>query len=594
MTGTQRLPYDEHRRLKLCVVPRRIHRVLNELRADPSLWATFERNVKQYQHEQRSKHKAFDKIRENKQRVQSPRLATALEEKKKQAEDRMARNKRQREQLVRVTEARLEARRLTYQLRVAACAKHHSSSISPASAVVDNPPHSAEERARALGVRRHKVWLVTVAFAVVTAAWAAKFASNKHLVRIAAQHARAAQTIQRRWRAWKWCHASTPSVVLCTRLRRCLWKLLFNVRCRRKVRLATLLQRFMVDQCSGSRETRNFNRMMVKWRSNVIRSQRSSRDFVMCTRARLHALAMWWDRIDHERQRQERHAHERRLVEQPSAQRVGSLPGAAITTTSAARPSTRNSNSGTLLQLESMNEKLTSLQQVLTPIEIQRLQQHAFHVVRIAKSVKMQLLHEYLALARKEFTRRLTQYTEQRHCASYTRKVRLDDARAIVQNSLSWGSLMLDRYVGPATSSSNDTSSSVVCVRRPVLALFAGTAARQRMEELVRRSVQLTLERDAEQRAVVERQRQVLDASAALGSLPKKRESNGGGKDAASNALLLKKRQSTRRLGLLLPFFRDTGTPSNSAAAPGSSIAVSASAAMASESVHEATDEADE
>ncbi|KAF1327908.1 hypothetical protein FI667_g7221, partial [Globisporangium splendens] len=537
-------------------------------------------------------------IRENKRRVQSPRLATTLEEKyvllscailqsrladhhacmfatrKEQAEDRMARNKRQREQLVCATEVRLEAQRLTYQLRVAACTKHNSNSISSAAAAASNPPRSAEERARALSVRRHKVWLVTVAFAVVTKTWFAKFTSSKQLVHIAAQ------TIQRLWRAWKWrCHASKPSVVLCA------W-----------------LRRFMVDQCSGSRERRNFNRMMVMWRSNVIHSQRFSQDFVFCTRARLHAFSMWWDRIDHERQRQERHAHERsvpltgereaewhatlharRLVNRPSSQCVNSLTGASAATTSAARPSVRgNGNGGTLLQLESMNEKLTSLQRVLTPIEIQWLQQHAFHVVRIAKSTRSSGYARATPGKLIQPSAPADSPLKSVNAVVCNREVRLDDARAIVQNSLSWGSLTVDRCVGPPTSS----NSGAVCVQRPVLSLFAGDAARQRMEELMRRGVQLTLERDAEQR-------QVLDASTALGSSPKKREPSSNGKDAVGGMLLTKRRQLSRRLGFLLPFFRDAGASSNSAPATGSSTAA-ASATMASESVHEATDEVDE
>lgn len=138
----------------------------------------------------------------------------------------------------------------------------------------------------------------------------------------------------------------------------------------------------------------------------------------MCTRARLHALSLLWDRIDHERQRSERQLHERflpteekeaewtamlrsrKIHKRQSSQRfsVGNsaagLPGSNSAppstpppsrTTSISRKSTNNNNAAALLQLGHIDERLTSMQQVLTPIEIQRLQQNAYHVVRIAK-----------------------------------------------------------------------------------------------------------------------------------------------------------------------------------------------------------------
>lgn len=146
----------------------------------------------------------------------------------------------------------------------------------------------------------------------------------------------------------------------------------------------------------------------------------ASRDFVACTRARIQALSLCWDRIDHERQRSERQQHERflpteekeaewtamlhsrKLLKPQSSQRFSIIPSTAGLASSnnnnsssgalSSRRGVSNNNSSStssaamsLLQLEHMNEKLTSMQQVLTPFEIQRLQQNAYHVVRIAK-----------------------------------------------------------------------------------------------------------------------------------------------------------------------------------------------------------------
>lgn len=45
----------------------------------------------------------------------------------------------------------------------------------------------------------------------------------------------------------------------------------------------------------------------------------------------------------------------------------------------------RKAATDTIQQLEQIHDRLTSMRQILTPIELQRLQQHAFHIVRIPK-----------------------------------------------------------------------------------------------------------------------------------------------------------------------------------------------------------------
>lgn len=189
----------------------------------------------------------------------------------------------------------------------------------------------------------------------------------------------------------------------------------------------------------------------------------------------------------------------------------------------------------------------------------------------------MQLLQEHLTTARKEYMTHLTEFHEQRLCASFTREVRLDDARAIVQNSLSRGSRLGDqRPSSGGTNSGTDTNSGTnnskklqMAQLKPMVELFAGERLRKRMEELLKKGVQLTLERDPEQRVVVERQQQhrlAMDFSGGLrpGS-SKKRDSgtqgsssnsNGasGNSDTTSSASAARRRQSSRHLTFLLSF----------------------------------------
>ncbi|KAJ0406803.1 hypothetical protein ATCC90586_000856 [Pythium insidiosum] len=507
----------------------RIQRVLAELRADPKLWEAFQRDVQRYLDEQRQK------IRENKLRVAlSPRAPEVLAERKKRHDARLAETQRQRERLMQEQGARLEAKLLAYQRRVLRYADG------------DDDLHGMQTVAH----RRRKMWLVVVAFANASLALRRGLHQGKQRLVVERMQTAAARAIQHVWRKWKWRHASKHTVVIYTWLRRCLWRLLFRVRCRRKARHATVLQRFMLDHFSGSRETRNFNRMMVRWRSKVIHSQRFAMAFLQCTRARLHALSLWWDQLDHERQRIERQAHEKLLptTDEKEAEwnaivsggtrrgaflRRGSfaLSTRALVTGSSSNSSANSSNGSgsgatasggataagapgssvvslarmagksTRQLLDQMDERLTTMQQVLTPIEIQRLQQHAFHVVKVPRAVKMRLLLEHLRAMRKDFISRFSAHHEQLTRSSYTREVRLVDARAIVQSGSSWDHWLVDG------SGSGGAKS-----REPIFQLFSGEKQQRMMEELLRRGIQLTLEGDPEQRAIVERQRQQRQA----------------------------------------------------------------------------------
>ncbi|GLE01925.1 hypothetical protein PINS_up010763 [Pythium insidiosum] len=185
----------------------------------------------------------------------------------------------------------------------------------------------------------------------------------------------------------------------------------------------------------------------------------------------------------------------------------GNNGAAATTATTTAPPGSsvvalsRTAGKSTRQLLDQMDERLTTMQQVLTPFEIQRLQQHAFHVVKVPRAIKMRLLLEHLRAVRKDFIVRFSAFHEQLTRASYTREVRLVDARAIVQSGTSWDHWLSDG------SGAGDTKPC-----KPIFQLFSGDKQRRLMEELVRRGVQLTLDGDPEQRAIVERQRQQRQA----------------------------------------------------------------------------------
>ncbi|EGZ21494.1 hypothetical protein PHYSODRAFT_313662 [Phytophthora sojae] len=391
-----------------------IHKFIAELRADPSLWAAFQRDIEQIQHQHRLK------IRENKDRARTPRSIEAHELRKKQAAERMERTQRQREQIVQLEDERLAAKREAYLRRV-------------------NPTRqlSAAELELTVRYRRRKMWLHVVSFAAISHRWHKQLQHTKHVMLMARIERTAASTIQKIWRRWKWQHASKHTVVIYTWLRKCMWKLLLRVRCRRKTRHATLLRQFMVDHFTESHATRNFNRMMVQWRSKVIRAQKAGMSFIHCNRARMQALSIWWDEVDHERQRMDRQQNSniddgRRLTTRQSSGRnlLGPAPGSA----GSSRKSF--SRAGSIAILGGMDEKLATMQMLLTPIELQRLQQNSVQVVKIPKSIKIRLLTELLTNARKDFRRRQQAYKEMMLCASYAREVKLEEARAIVQSSV--------------------------------------------------------------------------------------------------------------------------------------------------------------
>lgn len=170
----------------------------------------------------------------------------------------MERTQRQREQLVQLEEERLAAKREAYLRRV-------------------NPTRqlSAAEHELTVRYRRRKIWLHVVAFAAVSHRWHEQLIQIKHLIAMAKAEGIAASIIQHIWRKWKWQHASKHTVVVYTWLRKCMWKLLLRIRCRRRTRHASLLQHFMLDHVTASHAKKNFNRVMILWRGKIIRAQKA-------------------------------------------------------------------------------------------------------------------------------------------------------------------------------------------------------------------------------------------------------------------------------------------------------------------------------
>ncbi|ETN09481.1 hypothetical protein PPTG_11870 [Phytophthora nicotianae INRA-310] len=376
----------------------RIQRFIAELRADPTLWAAFQNEVEQIQQQYRQKNHTGDKIRENKERAKSPRSPDEHELKKKQTAERMERTHRHREQIIQLEDEKLAAKREAYLRKV------NPDRQLPASELEQTPRY-----------RRRKAWLHVVSFAAISHHWHQELVQTKNLMAMAKVEGVAACIIQKIWRKWKWQHASKHTVVVYTWLRKCLWKLLLRVRCRRKARNAALLRLFMQDQYSQSHAKKNFTRVMIQWRGKVIRAQKAGMSFINCNRARLQALSIWWENVDHERQRTERQHNmdERRLTARKDSS-SGSAPGSA---------GAHRSRAGSVAILGGMDEKLANMQMLITPVELQRLQQTSAQVVKIPKSIKWQLLTEFLTESRKEFRRKLQAYKEEILCASYARLV---------------------------------------------------------------------------------------------------------------------------------------------------------------------------
>ncbi|DAZ97092.1 TPA: hypothetical protein N0F65_001276, partial [Lagenidium giganteum] len=461
-----------------------IHLILTELRSDPAMWAQFEHCfIPAF-----SDNFLQQKIRQYKARQRQPVPLTPRRSvtRKKKHDERCERVKRQRELLMRREEERLDAKLAIYRRRV-------QGKFGDARGSGQN---DGVLLAQSLALRRTKTWLVVVISFSIAVKWRQAMHRMKHLLLAERMQTKAACTIQRIYRRWKWQHASKHTIVVYTWLRKCLWKLLLRLRIRRKIKHANLLRRFMLDHLTESRETRNFNRMMVRWRSNVIHSQRLGMNFVQCTHARMYALSLWFDTLDHERQRQERQLHERANVTDEKEAEWNAMIHNRKLTRGASPAKKDDSDAGaTKYMIDQMDERLTSMQQLMTPIELQRLHHKSYHIVRIPKAIKHKLLQEFLRAGRQEYIHALSRYHEQVLCATYSREVKLDDARAIVQNAATWDALLSTGQIGPAR------------VQPPVFKLYSGERMRRQMEELVFRGVQLTLESDVEQRVLVERQK---------------------------------------------------------------------------------------
>ncbi|KAG9397955.1 hypothetical protein AC1031_016372 [Aphanomyces cochlioides] len=188
-----------------------------------------------------------------------------------------------------------------------------------------------------------------------------------------------------------------------------------------------------------------------------------------------------WDNADRDRQRMEKlHLQQNKIVVSDET------PAAATARRVRAGDDT----------IGDMAQQLSAMQTMLTPIEFQRMQMHANHVVRIPKSIKMKLLVQYLSKRRAQHVVDVKEYIAQAMASSNTRQVRVSDALAIVQTGA---------WVANVAEKPSQRKSSKLDY--PVFRLYSKATADD-MKTLIQEGIRLTLEQDPEQRRLVETQRQ--------------------------------------------------------------------------------------
>ncbi|RHY46548.1 hypothetical protein DYB30_010508 [Aphanomyces astaci] len=342
-----------------------------------------------------------------------------------------------------------------------------------------------------------RLWLKVVAVIVITSTWQRRLAAEKKRKSVEFRQVSAVCLIQRVWRRKVHLSNSKAMLQIILKTRQILWSLTFKLMCKNKAKAGGVLRRFLVDYFNGSSETGNFRVMMARWRWRVIHAQRAS------NRARMVALSLLWDNADRERQRTEK-----LQLQQNKTVLVTTSSGGAQAADFGADTSAQLATTRRLLRtgiqeesLDEMEQQLSVMQTMLTPIEFQRMQHHAHHVVRIPKSIKAKLLTQYLAAKRAENIQAVQQYAA--HVASNTssRQVQVSDARAIVQNG-AWGTM-----IGGSPAELDPKSK----VTYPVFTLYSKNMGGE-MRKLIHEGIAMTLEQDPEQRRLVETQRQDIMA----------------------------------------------------------------------------------
>ncbi|RHY29876.1 hypothetical protein DYB32_004778 [Aphanomyces invadans] len=323
-----------------------------------------------------------------------------------------------------------------------------------------------EQRRRLACQSQGRLWLQVIVAVVIATTWRRRMEVEKSRKSIEFRQITAVCLIQRVWRRKVHLSNSKAMLQIILKTRQILWSLTFK-----KAKAGSVLRRFLVDYFNGSSETGNFRVMMARWRWRVIHAQRASK----------------------ERQRTEK-------LHLQQSKTVVVMPG-----NSQAADATENGHLSITrrilrvgIQEESLTEmeqQLSLMQTMLTPIEFQRMQHHAYHVVRIPK-----------------------------------RQVQVNDARTIVQNG-AWGTLM-----GGPTGILDPKAK----LGYPVFTLYSKNTSEE-IRKLIQEGIALTLEQDPEQRRLVETQRQ--GASVAAEGAPSSRRlsvfampgagSRRNGKDAA-------------------------------------------------------------
>ncbi len=100
----------------------------------------------------------------------------------------------------------------------------------------------------------------------------------------------------------------------------------------------------------------------------------------------MQVLSQIWDKVHHERQRSEKHqlVHNKGLGIGSSPQDKESERSQATNNSRLRRPS-RPAMMKAAHNIDDIQGQLNAMQHMLTPIEIQRVQQHANHIVRIPR-----------------------------------------------------------------------------------------------------------------------------------------------------------------------------------------------------------------
>ncbi|KAH9135751.1 hypothetical protein AeRB84_018902 [Aphanomyces euteiches] len=478
----------------------KIHKMIADLKQDPHAWQLFQQRIQEYKEMKKqnsggSGGNGLSIIDQNKRNAFVVSTASDLAERKRQHDEQLAAIKKkhqmqlEEERIFRMEQLDRRARKLHEQRR-----------------------HVALET-------QVKGWLRVVVTVCVVENWHDRMRREKKRKLIELKEHAAACRIQRVWRYKLHVTNSKAMLQIILKTRQILWSLTFkaSLHCKKMAKGGNVLRRFMLDYFNGNSETGNFRVMMARWRWRVIHAQRVSKAFLSCGRARLAVLSQMWDNADRDRQRMEKlHLQQNKTVVSDET------PAAATARRVRAGDDT----------IGDMAQQLSAMQTMLTPIEFQRMQMHANHVVRIPKSIKMKLLVQYLSKRRAQHVVDVKEYIARAMASSNTRQVRVSDALAIVQTG-AW-------IANVAEKPSQRKSSKL---DYPVFQLYSKATADD-MKTLIQEGIRLTLEQDPEQRRLVETQRQ----GAMEGSPFKRRLSVfAGGKPVRKDPLLGKLLDSERQ-----------------------------------------------